>query len=67
MTELRDVPNDFAISAAVRPAACSTNSRLSRDGVQLDFMAAHHLLPKIRSYAVRGSPCQSRAAQRLIM
>ena len=53
MTALRDMPIDFAISAAVRPAACSDSSRLSRDGVQLDFMAAHHLLPRHNLHRAR--------------
>src|SRR5262249_53948042 len=40
MTALRVTPSVFAIWAAVRPAACCANSRLSRDGVQLVVMAA---------------------------
>src|SRR5262249_56467356 len=35
ITALRVTPSVFAIWAAVRPAACCANSRLSRDGVQL--------------------------------
>jgi hypothetical protein len=40
ITALRVVPSVFAISAALRPSAHSCSSRLSRAGVQNDFMAA---------------------------
>src|SRR5712672_3536880 len=40
ITALRVVPSVLAISAALRPSAHSCSRRLSRAGVQNDFMAA---------------------------
>src|SRR5215469_306648 len=46
ITELRVTPSAFAIWAAVRPAACCANSRLSRDRVQPVAMAASLVVPR---------------------
>src|SRR5215831_7954780 len=46
ITALRVTPSVFAIWAAVRPAACCANSRLSRDRVQSVAMAAFLVVPR---------------------
>src|SRR6516164_4061242 len=50
ITALRVTPSVFAIWAAVRPAACCANSRLSRDRVQSVAMGAFLVIPRHELY-----------------